>query len=123
MMAGVLNLIVPFSEVRVGYRSNADVQVGTRLQRSDDPYVVHESSSCEVVGEHTSVILPVGVSPATLMGPPFRHEHGTTSSPFVPADRDVGGPARPCQPVGFWRVRRGSGSGDVDGVCGFCRLR
>src|ERR1039458_6429141 len=32
------------------------------------------------------------VSPATLMGPPFRHEHGTTSSPFVPADRDAGGP-------------------------------
>jgi len=25
------------------------------------------------------------MSPATIMGPPFRHEHGTTSSPFAPA--------------------------------------
>src|ERR1017187_255052 len=53
----------------------------------------------------------------------LRDRQRTTSSPFVPADRDVGGPARPCQPVGFWRVRRGSGSGDDGGVCGFCRLR
>src|ERR1039458_3387430 len=36
--------------------------------------------------------LEVLMSPATLMGPPFRHGHGTTSSPFVPADRDAGGP-------------------------------
>src|ERR1035437_3606289 len=33
------------------------------------------------------------MSPATLMGPPFRHEHEATSSPFVPAERDVAGPA------------------------------
>ena len=31
------------------------------------------------------------VSPATIMGPPFRHESGTTSSPFVPADTDAAG--------------------------------
>lgn len=49
----------------------------------------------------------VGLSPATIMGPPIRHEHGTTSSPSAPAELDACRPLRSCQPVGRWRVRVG----------------
>ena len=63
------------------------------------------------------------VSPATLMGPPFRHEHGTTSSLTVPVDRDAAGPARRCQPVGLARVRGASLTSVLDPARGFCRLR
>ena len=64
-----------------------------------------------------------GVSPATLMGPPFRHEHGTTSSLTVPVARDASGPARRCQPVGLVRVRGVSVTLVSEPARGFCRLR
>src|ERR1035437_5029287 len=65
----------------------------------------------------------VQVSPATIMGPPFRHEHGTTSPPTGAVDRDAAGPARRCQPVGLARVRGASLTSVLDPARGFCRLR
>ena len=73
-----------------------------------------------VTGNLTRVFV---MSPATVMGPPFRHEHGTTSSPTVPVDRDAAGPARRCQPVGLVRVRCASLTSVLDPARGFCRLR
>ena len=63
------------------------------------------------------------LSPATLMGPPFRHEHGTTSSLTVPVARDASGPAGRCQPVGLVRVRGVSVTSVSEPARGFCRLR
>jgi len=62
------------------------------------------------------------MSPATIMGSPVRHEHGTTSSPFVPAGLDACRSFESRQPVGIRRVWTGSDSEGGD-ASGFGRLQ
>ena len=52
---------------------------------------MHDGARAEPVLAAWGITTEGRLSPATIMGPPFRHEHGTTSSPFVPANADAAG--------------------------------